>query len=84
MEQEFKLEKMKRIVVLLLVSAFLVSCEKPSDCFESTGNFITKEFPAAAFHTVYIKDLNGCGVAEKKIAVLGLPKFWSECPRVNL
>ena len=29
------------------------------------------------FHTVYIKDLNGCGITEKKIAVLGLPKFFT-------
>jgi gliding motility-associated-like protein len=30
---------------------------------------------AVGFHTVYIKDLNGCGITEKKIAVLGAPKF---------
>lgn len=29
------------------------------------------------FHTVYIKDLNGCGIAEKVIAVLGAPKFFT-------
>jgi len=32
---------------------------------------------AVGFHTVYIKDLNGCGTTEKKIAVLGLPKFFT-------
>lgn len=29
------------------------------------------------FHTVYIKDLKGCGVTEKEIAVLGVPKFFT-------
>ena len=32
---------------------------------------------AVGFHTVYVKDLNGCGITEKKIAVLGLPKFFT-------
>ncbi|MCI9844789.1 T9SS type B sorting domain-containing protein [Flavobacterium pectinovorum] len=29
------------------------------------------------FHTIYIKDLNGCGIIEKRIAVLGAPKFFT-------
>lgn len=29
------------------------------------------------FHTVYIKDLNGCGITEKAFAVLGAPKFFT-------
>ncbi|MEO8240441.1 MAG: T9SS type B sorting domain-containing protein [Flavobacterium sp.] len=29
------------------------------------------------FHTVYIKDLNQCGITEKTIAVLGAPKFFT-------
>lgn len=32
---------------------------------------------AVGFHTVYIKDLNGCGITEKTIAVLGAPKFFT-------
>ncbi len=32
---------------------------------------------APGFHTVYIKDLNGCGITEKTIAVLGVPKFFT-------
>jgi gliding motility-associated-like protein len=32
---------------------------------------------SVGFHTVYIKDLNGCGIAEKEIAVLGVPKFFT-------
>jgi gliding motility-associated-like protein len=29
----------------------------------------------AGFHTVYVRDINGCGVASKLISVLGFPKF---------
>ncbi|MFB9110867.1 T9SS type B sorting domain-containing protein [Flavobacterium gyeonganense] len=29
------------------------------------------------FHNVYIKDMNGCGITEKVIAVLGAPKFFT-------
>ena len=29
------------------------------------------------FHIVYIKDLKGCGVVEKEIAVLGVPQFFT-------
>lgn len=32
---------------------------------------------APGFYTVYIKDLNACGITEKKIAVLGAPKFFT-------
>ena len=29
------------------------------------------------FHTVFIKDLKGCGVVQKEIAVLGVPQFFT-------
>ena len=29
------------------------------------------------FHTVYIKDLNGCGIAQQLISVLGIPKYFT-------
>ena len=29
------------------------------------------------FHTVYIRDLNGCGTVEETISVLGFPKFFT-------
>ncbi|RZK21541.1 MAG: T9SS type B sorting domain-containing protein, partial [Flavobacterium sp.] len=29
------------------------------------------------FHTVYIKDLNGCGTAQKQIAIVGAPKYFT-------
>jgi len=29
------------------------------------------------FHTVYIRDINGCGITEETISVLGFPKFFT-------
>ncbi|WP_299123985.1 choice-of-anchor L domain-containing protein [uncultured Winogradskyella sp.] len=29
------------------------------------------------FHTVYVRDINGCGVTEETISVLGFPKFFT-------
>jgi gliding motility-associated-like protein len=29
----------------------------------------------AGFHTVYVRDINGCGIASKLISVIGFPKF---------
>ncbi|WP_299229202.1 choice-of-anchor L domain-containing protein [uncultured Psychroserpens sp.] len=32
---------------------------------------------APGFHTVFVRDINGCGVTEKTISVLGFPKFFT-------
>jgi gliding motility-associated-like protein len=40
-----------------------------------TSNFF--ENVTIGFHTVYIKDLNGCGIAEQIISVLGAPKYFT-------
>lgn len=32
---------------------------------------------SAGIHTVFVKDLNGCGVAPKEVAVLGIPNFFT-------
>ncbi|RXR31819.1 T9SS type B sorting domain-containing protein [Flavobacterium piscinae] len=40
-----------------------------------TANFF--ENVIAGIYTVYVKDLNGCGVVEQEIAVLGVPKFFT-------
>jgi gliding motility-associated-like protein len=29
------------------------------------------------FHTVYVKDLNGCGITEQLISVLGVPQYFT-------
>ena len=31
----------------------------------------------AGIHTVYVKDLNGCGISSKEVAVLGIPTFFT-------
>jgi gliding motility-associated-like protein len=32
---------------------------------------------APGFHTVFVRDINGCGISEKTISVLGFPKFFT-------
>jgi gliding motility-associated-like protein len=32
---------------------------------------------SAGIHTVYVKDLNGCGITPKELAVLGIPNFFT-------
>jgi gliding motility-associated-like protein len=32
---------------------------------------------SAGIHTVFVKDLNGCGVTPKEVAVLGIPNFFT-------
>jgi gliding motility-associated-like protein len=47
---------------------------------DSSGPYQTSnlfENVPVGFHTVYIKDLNGCGIIKKEIAVLGVPKFFT-------
>ena len=45
---------MKKIILAISVYLLFVSCEKPSDCVESTGAIITKEFAVTAFETIYV------------------------------
>jgi gliding motility-associated-like protein len=40
-----------------------------------TDNFFTNV--SAGIHTVYVKDLNGCGIKRKEVAVLGIPNFFT-------
>lgn len=48
---------MRKFIVLF--SILLLSCSKPSDCIESAGNEITKEFSVAAFDKIKVfKGLN--------------------------
>jgi gliding motility-associated-like protein len=41
--------------------------------FYQSSNVFTNVL--ARFHTVYVRDINGCGIASKLISVLGFPKF---------
>lgn len=31
----------------------------------------------AGIHTIFVKDLNGCGITPKEVAILGIPKFFT-------
>ena len=44
------------------------------NAFQSS-NVLTNVLPG--FHTVYVKDLNGCPVASQLISVLGIPKYFT-------
>lgn len=39
------------------------------------SNVITNVFPG--FHTVYVKDKNGCAIVSEEISVLGFPRFFT-------
>lgn len=32
---------------------------------------------AAGIHTIYVKDLNGCGISSKEVAILGIPQYFT-------
>lgn len=58
---------MKKIILSVIVLLFFVSCSKPSDCIESTGTIITKDFEvleANYFHTIYVE--KGVGLVIKQ------------------
>ena len=44
---------MKKIILIIL-SFFIFSCEKPSDCIESSGDYITKEIAVTAFSKIKV------------------------------
>lgn len=41
----------------------------------NNSNVFTNVSPG--FHTVYVYDINGCGISQKEIAVLGFPRFFT-------
>ena len=45
-----------------------------ADNFQSENTF---ENVAPGFHTVFVRDINGCGLTEKVVSVLGFPKFFT-------
>lgn len=45
------------------------------DGFYQTSNLF--ENVSMGFHTIYIKDLNGCGTVEKLLAIVGAPKYFT-------
>jgi hypothetical protein len=51
---EFKIKIMKKLSLLLFIYIFLNSCEKPSDCIESSGTIITKDIPVTNFKKIKV------------------------------
>lgn len=45
------------------------------DGFYQTSNFFDNV--SYGFHTIYIKDLNGCGTVQKLLAIVGVPKYFT-------
>lgn len=45
------------------------------DGIYQTSNFFENVLPG--FHTIYIKDLNGCGTVQRQIAIIGAPKYFT-------
>lgn len=47
---------------------------------DENGNYQTDNVftnVSAGIHTVFVKDLNGCGITPKEVAVLGIPNFFT-------
>ncbi len=53
---------------------YMYSIEDPYGPYQFSNLF---ENVPIGIHTVYIKDLNGCGIAQQTISVLGVPKYFT-------
>lgn len=58
---------MKKTILIVIVLLSFVSCSKPSDCIEGTGDMITKNFEVLSanyFHKIYVE--KGVGLVVKQ------------------
>lgn len=55
-------------------TSYLYSLDAPEGPYQESNQF---EHVTPGFHTVYVYDVNGCGVVEQEIAVLGIPNFFT-------
>lgn len=53
---------------------YVFSLDSPNGLYQTSNVF---ENVIAGIYSVYVKDLNGCGIVEQEIAVLGVPKFFT-------
>jgi gliding motility-associated-like protein len=53
---------------------YVYSIQDPYGVYQPSNFF---EHVPMGIHTVYVNDLNGCGIAEQTIAVLGAPQFFT-------
>jgi gliding motility-associated-like protein len=56
------------------LNQFVYSIDSPYGPFQSSNYFDNVE---SGIHTVYISDIEGCGVTSKEISILGIPKFFT-------
>ena len=66
----------KTVTVNLInsVGNYEYSIDLPNGPFQASNFF---ENVASGIHTVYINDINGCGLTTRTIAVIGFPKFFT-------
>jgi gliding motility-associated-like protein len=48
--------------------------DDPNSSYQNDATFFNL---SEGFHTIYIRDINGCGTTEETISVLGFPKFFT-------
>lgn len=63
--------------VTIIVSGpgdYWYSIDEESGPFQESNIFTDV---AAGIHTIYVKDMNGCGVVSKEIYILGVPKYFT-------
>jgi gliding motility-associated-like protein len=53
---------------------YVYSIQDPYGAYQPSNFF---EHVPMGIHTVYVNDLNGCGIAEQTISVLGVPQFFT-------
>jgi gliding motility-associated-like protein len=53
---------------------YVYSLDELSGPYQTESVFNTVK---SGIHTVYVKDLNGCGISSKEVAVLGIPSFFT-------
>ncbi|WP_396146182.1 T9SS type B sorting domain-containing protein [Flavobacterium sp.] len=53
---------------------YVYSIQEPYGPYQDSNIFTNVPM---GFHTIYVKDLNGCGISEQLISVLGVPQYFT-------
>jgi gliding motility-associated-like protein len=56
------------------IGNYVYALDDEDGFYQSSNKF---DNVSTGFHTVYIKDINGCGVVQKVVAIIGAPKFFT-------
>ena len=57
-----------------VVTQYVYALDDPNGTFQESNLF---ENVVSGVHTVYVKDVQGCGISYKEISVLSIPKFFT-------